>query len=128
MKLWLAQYHDDRGWSRQYLSLLFHHNEEQRKTALEVCGDKAREAIVPYDKFWLAEDYHQKYYLRHSPVLLKELGKLSDTQLIDSTLAARFNGFAGGYGNDQLLELELASYKLSPEGEKQIRQLSRRKG
>jgi peptide-methionine (S)-S-oxide reductase len=127
VKMWLEQFHPGSGsWSRQYISLLFYRGDEQRKIALEEGGARAEPSIVAHERFWLAENYHQKYYLRHSP-LLKELGTISDAELIDSTLAARLNGFAGGFGSEVVLEAELASYALSPEGEKRLRSLATKK-
>jgi peptide-methionine (S)-S-oxide reductase len=59
----------------QYRSAIFYHNDEQKKIA----EDKIRSldssktwnnpivtAIVPFDKFYPAEDYHQDYYQRNS--------------------------------------------------------------
>jgi peptide-methionine (S)-S-oxide reductase len=61
----------DRG--RQYRTVIFYHDEEQRLTAE---ASKAKQGtrshldspivteIVPASSFWPAEDYHQKYYLK----------------------------------------------------------------
>jgi len=55
----------------QYRSAVFHHSEEQRDTARQVVAglDEARiwdapivTQIVPLDRFWPAEDYHQGYF------------------------------------------------------------------
>lgn len=53
----------------QYRSVIFYHNEEQRKIA-EESKKKAQETvdddivtqIVPFQKFYKAEDYHQDFY------------------------------------------------------------------
>lgn len=53
----------------QYRSVIFYHNEEQRKIA-EESKTKAQEMftnpivtqIVPFQKFYQAEDYHQDFY------------------------------------------------------------------
>ena len=58
----------------QYRSVIFYHSEEQKKTAqkskeeLEKSGkykSKIVTAIEPAQQFFAAEDYHQKYYLKH---------------------------------------------------------------
>jgi len=67
----------DRG--SQYRSVIFYHNEEQKrlaeesKTALEK-SDRFHKpiatTIVPFTKFYKAEDYHQDYY-KKNPVRYK---------------------------------------------------------
>ena len=49
---------------------------------------------------YLAEDYHQKYYLRHDATLLPALADYTPRQLVDSTIAARLNALAAGYDVD----------------------------
>lgn len=56
----------DRG--RQYRSIIFYANDEEKKTAeaakQKVSGEYRKPIaaeIVPMDKFWEAEDYHQDY-------------------------------------------------------------------
>lgn len=55
----------------QYRSVIFYHSEEQRKTAEQAKKDLDESGtwknpivteIVPYEKFYPAEDYHQNYY------------------------------------------------------------------
>lgn len=67
----------DRG--SQYRSVIFYHNEEQKrlaeesKTALAKSGRFHKPivtAIVPFTKFYKAEDYHQDYY-KKNPVRYK---------------------------------------------------------
>jgi peptide-methionine (S)-S-oxide reductase len=57
-----------------YRSVIFYYNEEQRKKAeaskekqekLGRFGDKIVTEIVPFDKFYPAETYHQNYYQSH---------------------------------------------------------------
>jgi peptide-methionine (S)-S-oxide reductase len=58
----------------QYRSAIFYHNDKQReiaeksKTALEKSGiykDPIVTEILPFRKFYVAEDYHKKYYAQH---------------------------------------------------------------
>jgi peptide-methionine (S)-S-oxide reductase len=55
----------------QYRSVIFYHDEEQKRTAEEVISDLETEGIwnnpivtevAPLDKFYVAEDYHQNYF------------------------------------------------------------------
>ncbi len=64
--------HPDYG--RQYRSMIFFQNEEEQKIAedfkakLESSGqydEPIATEIVPYDKFWMAEEYHQDYERRN---------------------------------------------------------------
>lgn len=55
----------------QYRAVIFYHTPEQlvaataSKLRLEVkLGQKIYTKIQPAEKFWVAEDYHQDYYLR----------------------------------------------------------------
>jgi peptide-methionine (S)-S-oxide reductase len=114
---------------RQYLSLIFYHNEEQKKLALESRTRAAAQRpgkvlteIVPFSRFYLAEDYHQKYYLRQDEALLKEFrGRYQAVQdFINSTAAARVNGYLGGNGSAETLAKEIDRYGLSPEGRKRL--------
>jgi peptide-methionine (S)-S-oxide reductase len=61
---------NDRG--SQYRSIIFYQNEEQKqiilkkKTALaKKLGVKISAEVYPFQKFWVAEDYHQDYEKLH---------------------------------------------------------------
>lgn len=58
----------------QYRSVIFYHDEEQKRLAESYKSKLESEhiwnhpivtEIVPYTKFWPAEDYHQNYYEKH---------------------------------------------------------------
>ncbi len=123
------------SWSRQYMSLLFYHNEEQR--SLTVASKERLEAelgrpvltqLIPFSRFYLAEDYHQKYRLRQEEVLMTEFNAFyAEAQdFIDSTAAARINGYLAGYGTFQALQEHLSSFGLSPAGEAELLELGHR--
>lgn len=109
-------------FSVQYKSIIFYHDEAQKGLAL---GSKARleekrnetilTEIVPYSKFYLAEDYHQKYYLSNVPDLNKELTAIypDGNDFVNSTAVARVNGYVGGNGDIEILRQEIDSYGLS---------------
>lgn len=56
----------------QYRSVIFYHNDEQRKAAECLKKDLAENfdrpivtEISPTKKFWRAEEYHQKYFMKN---------------------------------------------------------------
>jgi len=77
----------------------------------EKLGVHVETPVVAGARFYLAEDYHQKYHLRRDRELLREFGDYSPRQLVDSTVAARLNGYVGGRG--KLTRDELATFGLS---------------
>ena len=90
----------------QYMSVIFYHDEQQKKLAEESLKSAQSEnkssittQILPAETFYNAEDYHQKYMLRKHDWLIKVL-KLDNESLITSSLAARINGYVGGYGDE----------------------------
>lgn len=129
---WTSHHPGSRPWSRQYMAAVFYRTEEQRKLA---SASKARLAaqqpgeiytqILPATNFYLAEDYHQKYYLRSNPDLFREISALYPgvQDLIASTAAARLNGYVAGYGTVKTLQGEIAGLGLSPRGEKRLVEL-----
>ena len=99
-----------RSYSRQYMEAVFCANAQQEQLA------RARGITAPIitgARFHLAEDYHQKYYLRHDTLLMRELADYSPRQLVDSTVAARLNSYVAGKGSASQLREELASFGLS---------------
>jgi peptide-methionine (S)-S-oxide reductase len=111
--------------SRQYMSIIFYHNDEQKQLAEESrdrlqdeTGRQIYTEIVPAAEFYPAEGYHQKYYLQQVPELMRELTTYyPDIEgLAGSTAAARLNGYAGGYGTPDTLEEEMDSLGLSSQG------------
>ena len=112
---WKSHNPGSSSWSRQYKAAIFYHDDEQKRLALE--SRKAREAgigkvyteVLPATTFYRAEDYHQKYYLRQRPDLLRELKEMypTDKDWVDSTAAARINGYLGGNGSCAVTQSEL---------------------
>ncbi|MFO7774084.1 MAG: peptide-methionine (S)-S-oxide reductase MsrA [Dehalococcoidia bacterium] len=107
-----------RPWSRQYMSVIFYHNSEQRTVAMQSkqneeasLGRPVYTEIVPFSEFYLAEDYHQKYHLQQVPELMEELAAIypNFADFIDSTAVARINGYVGGHITFQELQEQLNS-------------------
>lgn len=122
---WAGHHPGARPWSRQYLAAVFFHSEAQKRLSLEtkeqmaakIRGEVATQ-ILPATEFYLAEDYHQKYFLRRDLQLLKELTAIYPAvkDFAASTAAARLNGYVAGYGSRAGLARELSSLGLSPAG------------
>lgn len=107
-------------WSRQYASILFVHDDVQRalaeKTKAErekALGKRIATEILPYTGFTRAEEYHQKYSLRHDAEVMAAFAKVygSDREFVDSTAAARVNAYLAGdlTGEEVRAELERLS-------------------
>ena len=87
--------------------------------------------IVPSREFYLAEDYHQKYRLRSERHLMREFSTMytAAEDFVNSTAAARINGYLDGYGTHEDLMEELSGFGLSPAADKKIMEIvKRRKG
>ena len=109
------------SWSKQYKSIIFYHNDTQRMLALESKeqeekkrGKKLYTEIIPFTRFYLAEDYHQKFRLRREYDMLEEFRLMypKEGDFINSTSAARVNGYLAGYGTYADLTRELGSLGL----------------
>jgi methionine-S-sulfoxide reductase len=116
-------------YSTQYKSAIFYHDEEQKRLAEESKADEEQKRsriiqteIIPFTRFYLAEDYHQKYYLRARPDLANELHAVYPdlTDYVNSTAVARLNGYIGGNGDRETLQRELDSYGLSSQGKQRL--------
>jgi methionine-S-sulfoxide reductase len=115
--------------SRQYMSAIFVHNDEQRKAAeasrerMSAKAGVVKTPILKLDKFTLAEDYHQKYELRNNGILMKEFLEIypNDMDFVNSTAAARVNSYLGGSGTRERLEKEIDRLGLSETGKMILR-------
>ena len=89
-------------------------------------GRKTTTEITPFSEFYLAEAYHQKFFLRQVPGLMADFSAIyPDTdEFINSTAAARVNGYVDGYGTPEALQKELESYGLSPAGNKKLLEIA----
>ncbi|MBA2541668.1 MAG: peptide-methionine (S)-S-oxide reductase [Deltaproteobacteria bacterium] len=108
----------------QYMEAVFCADEAQERIA------RARGITAPIitgAAFYLAEDYHQKYYLRHDSVLMHELADYTPAELVRSTIAARLNGYVAGRGTAAQLAEEVARFELSAAARTHVERLVARR-
>jgi len=96
------------AFSRQYKSIIFVHDAEQERTARAAkaalqarTGRTVQTDIVTAWEFYRAENYHQKYALQGKKAILEEFRRMYPDfgGIVDSTAAARVNGFLYGCGS-----------------------------
>ena len=133
---WKSHNPVSRSVSSQYGSIVFYHDDEQRRLAEKTKereeterGRRLPTEVVPYTEFWRAEDYHQKYRLRGVRELMEEFAAIypDSKDLVDSTAAARVNGYVGGHGTLEQLEAEIDRLGLSPEGRDRLEEVAQRR-
>jgi methionine-S-sulfoxide reductase len=122
---WESHDPSHQSWYQQYKSIIFHESENQRTLAQESKSMRESELnrtiyteIRPLDRFYVAEGYHQKYRLQQDRELMKEFESMYPDvgDFIDSTAAARVNGYLSGYGDPEMLQEELSQYGLTESG------------
>lgn len=108
---------------RQYISLLYYHSESQmeaiqaiKREMEQALGEAIETEIQPYVRFTMAEERHQKYYFKGYPKALAQLQDLypSPEILVNSTFAARLNGFVKGYGKRAEIIAEIEDWDIDP--------------
>lgn len=113
-------------WKRQYATALFFHNEHQEKLARETrdkiscsIGESVQTEIIPFNKFYMAEMYHQKYHLQGYEGLMAEYREIYTemADIVNSTSAARVNGYIGGYGDVSKFNEDFSTLGLSEDKE-----------
>jgi len=131
--------HDPRraAWSVQYKNAVFVHDAEQRVAAertrermARALGAELHTEVLPAGRFYRAEGYHQKYRLRGSGPFAAEFEEFYpvEADLVDSTSAARVNGYLDGYGTIEQLEWEIDRLGLSASLSERLRaEVSRRR-
>lgn len=121
------------SWSRQYRSAIFYADELQRRAAVDARGRYGNASktplsvdIEPLQHFHLAENYHQKYYLRQTDVVA-EFERLypDEADFVNSTAVARANAWAGGAGNKATLDVDLPRLGVSAGAQDKLRAMAR---
>jgi methionine-S-sulfoxide reductase len=134
---WRGHDPSERSPSGQYRAAVFYHSEEQRGLAVRT-RDRAAERvkgkiyteILPFSRFYLAEGYHQKYYLQQDSILMRDFSLMYPLldDFVASTAAARLNGLLGGCGTRAALDELLPVLGLSPQAGTRVRDILRAQG
>jgi peptide-methionine (S)-S-oxide reductase len=84
--------------------------------------------IIPFSEFYLAEDYHQKYYLRQERALAREFQRIYPDleDFVNSTAVTRANGYVAGNGSLDQLQAELDNLGLSPQAKQTLLDIASR--
>ncbi len=110
--------------SRQYMSAIFARDERQEAVAKasrdrvsSSLGTQVHTPVLRLERFYPAEDYHQKHRLRGDRVIMREFAEMypDPEHFRDSTAAARVNGMLDGCGGQLDLENLLSRLGLSDE-------------
>ena len=119
----------DQYKGQQYVSSLRYHNEQQLQIIDKVkaimeqeLGEPIETEITLLEHFTLAEQRHQKYYLKRYPKALEQLEPFysSEESLVDSTFAARLNGFVKGFGTRDQIVTEIQSWQVDESARQQL--------
>jgi hypothetical protein len=115
--------------SPQYKPAIFVHNDKQKNDVMESLDEIAHSLkenihteVIPFTRFYPAEDYHQKFRLQQDKLLMAEFTVIYPDRrdIISSTAAARVNGYLGGYGTPESLRRDLHAFGLSRDGKKRL--------
>lgn len=118
-----------RSFSTQYRSAIFYRTDAEWAAAERALGasegkrGRLHTAIEPLKRFWMAEDYHQKFRLRgHKGIFAELLTHFPDDRaLVGSTSAARLNGWLDGCSSPEQLDRELPLTGLSEDAQAEVR-------
>jgi peptide-methionine (S)-S-oxide reductase len=121
---WESHSPTSRPFSQQYASVILFHDQEQERLASQSKEQEAAKLgrqvfteIRPFTEFYLAEDYHQKYWLQQAPDIMERLRVIypDSADFVNSTAAARLNGFVGGNATLEELRASFDGLDLPPE-------------
>ena len=115
--------------SEQYKSILFYHDAEQLRVARQLLDKSLYIEVRKAGPFTLAEDYHQKYYLRQSSLGARFEALFPDSRdFVDSTAVTRANGYVSGYGEGPQLARELPQLGLGAEQQAELKKAAGERG
>ncbi|MGM0470846.1 MAG: peptide-methionine (R)-S-oxide reductase MsrB [Bacillota bacterium] len=117
----------DSSSTLQYRSIILYDNPKQQDEAAEFLAEKEAEktALEALDKFYQAEDYHQKYQLRQRTNLFSLLLEIyqSKERLIKSQSAAWLNALAQGLLSAAEVEAKLKNSFIYLTDRKQVEKI-----
>ena len=112
----------------QYMSRIFYHDERQERIAKgsrdqleKKMNDEIKTVISQFKKFYPAEDYHQKYYLKQHKDFFEIYKKIypNGGDFMRSTAVSRANGYVVGDGYLESPE-DLIGMGLTEEGRQKL--------
>jgi peptide methionine sulfoxide reductase msrA/msrB len=111
------------AYSRQYASLILYNNSEQQQTAAAVkeeleaeSGREIKTEIKELDRFYLAEDYHQKFRLQQQVAFRDHyLEQMSMKEFINSPAVTKVSGYLTGNGERDNIIQNIGELGLSTE-------------
>ncbi|CAJ0581576.1 unnamed protein product, partial [Mesorhabditis spiculigera] len=119
---------------KQYKSAILYVNDDQKAIAEETSKEVEELKRKPldtyiqkFDKFYQAENYHQKYWLRGRGGVIHELG-LTDEELVDSYLATKLNAYLAGYKDFSELDALAKEHNIPTELVESIRRIANEGG
>lgn len=129
LKIFWENHDPTTNCSLQYMSTIFYHDEEQKVLAEKTFEEEQKKvtcpiqtAIIPFKEFYEAENYHQKYQLQRHPALVNALDVEPGEDLIKSHVAARINGYVGGYGSVSRYDKEWKTWGITEKMAEYIRE------
>lgn len=123
------------AWSRQYQAILFFGDAAQERAARasaalvhEREGRALRTEVVPLQRFFVAEDYHQKYALRQEHTLMQQLAPwfADEAAFRESPVTAKLNAYCAGDLRFPALQEALAPLGFEALGEGSLRTVRKR--
>lgn len=114
------------------MSAIWYKNEAQREVAEATkeaqarhYGEAIKTPILPFDTFYRAENYHQKYSLQKHHDLMAFFNTMYPDfdRFVDSTAAARLNGLVSNRATADQLADEIEQYGIPLEKLKNILRL-----
>ena len=125
--------HDECGrvWSSQYKAVLWTHGKAQAAVARKSAavrakgrGKKLTTLVAAAPRFWIAEDYHQKYNARRYGALITAVlgSKHTEKDIRESTAIARINGWVSGHGTKAQMLSESRAFGFSESARKELAQ------
>jgi len=113
----------------QYKSAIWFADDDQLKIIestmeplVERFGQALTTEVLPLERFYNAEDYHQKYSLQHYKKVMGSFSRMYSQfdDFNNSTAAARLNGFSAGYGSKKMFDAEKNLYGVEMDALQQI--------
>ncbi|KAK0169885.1 hypothetical protein PV328_010519 [Microctonus aethiopoides] len=104
----------------QYASLILYHDDEQKTIAEKSYEQEQSErgeilttTIKKFEKFYPAENYHQKYRLQSHSYLLESFGLMTPELIRTSPIAAKLNGYVSGAATLELFTRDTFNQNLN---------------